>query len=122
MHVFVAFLAALLVLCYTGLVFNEIYSKRSTLGSVVPFFVIAWYLVALVPATIHSIFARLRKARLQRMVQAHLQNFDTNVLGNEPDDRRIPTLSTSPLGPIGVDHSQGKRARVEDRLGHPRCR
>lgn len=96
-HIFIALLAALLVLCYTGLMFNEIYSKRSALGCVIPIFITTWYFIALLPALIHSVFAGLRKARLQRMAQAQLQNPDINVAGNEPDDHHIPLQHSTPI-------------------------
>ncbi|KAJ5058017.1 hypothetical protein J3E74DRAFT_467739 [Bipolaris maydis] len=51
-----------LLACYAALVFNEIYSKRSALGCVVPFFITAWYIVALLPASIHRAFAGRRQA------------------------------------------------------------
>lgn len=40
-HVFVALLASLLVLSYTRIILNKIYSKRSALDCVFPFFIIA---------------------------------------------------------------------------------
>ncbi|EMD85384.1 hypothetical protein COCC4DRAFT_75990 [Bipolaris maydis ATCC 48331] len=52
-----------LLACYAALVFNEIYSKRSALGCVVPFFITAWYIVALLPASIHRAFAGRRQAQ-----------------------------------------------------------
>ncbi|KAF2281384.1 uncharacterized protein EI97DRAFT_429431 [Westerdykella ornata] len=53
----------LTVASYAGMVFMEIYSKRSALGCPFPFFVAVWYVVALVPASIHSTFAALRRSR-----------------------------------------------------------
>ncbi|KAJ6268167.1 hypothetical protein PSV08DRAFT_411187 [Bipolaris maydis] len=58
-----------LLACYAALVFNEIYSKRSALGCVVPFFITAWYIVALLPASIHRAFAGRRQARIKRLHQ-----------------------------------------------------
>ena len=54
------------VASYAGLVFMEIYSKRSALGCPVPIFVAVWYVVALVPAAIHSAFAGLRRSRYRK--------------------------------------------------------
>ncbi|KAF3031405.1 hypothetical protein E8E11_000824 [Didymella keratinophila] len=96
-HVFIAVLAALLALCYTGLVFNEIYSKRSALRCVVPIFITAWHLVALLPASIHSVFADLRKARLHKMAQEHPRSHDVNTTGIEPDDHYIPLQPSTPV-------------------------
>ncbi|KAH6619908.1 hypothetical protein C7974DRAFT_415162 [Boeremia exigua] len=62
-------LAVTLVGCYAGLVINEIYSKRSALGCVAPFFIATWYVVALLPAVIHAFFASRRKARYERLAQ-----------------------------------------------------
>jgi hypothetical protein len=66
-RVMVLILALCLLACYGALVINEMYSKRSALGCVVPFFVAAWYAVALLPASIHRAFAGRRKARLARL-------------------------------------------------------
>ncbi|KAF2034606.1 hypothetical protein EK21DRAFT_85194 [Setomelanomma holmii] len=49
------------VASYAGLVFMEIYSKRSAIGCPVRIWVATWYVVALVPAAIHSGFASLRR-------------------------------------------------------------
>lgn len=65
----VAALAICLVTCYAALVFNEMYSKRSALGCVVPFFVAAWYVIALLPASIHRVFAGRRKTRFKTLEQ-----------------------------------------------------
>lgn len=54
---------------YAGLVFMEIYSKRSALGCPYPVFVATWYVVALVPAAIHALFAGLRRSRNERRVR-----------------------------------------------------
>jgi uncharacterized membrane protein YciS (DUF1049 family) len=48
------------MVCYGFLVVMEIFSKRSALGCVAPVFVFAWHVVALIPAAIHSLFARWR--------------------------------------------------------------
>jgi hypothetical protein len=46
-------LTVCLLACYAGLMVNELYSKRSALGCVFPFFITAWYVAALIPASIH---------------------------------------------------------------------
>ncbi|KAF1953914.1 hypothetical protein CC80DRAFT_494166 [Byssothecium circinans] len=51
------------VASYVGLVCMEVYSKRSALGCPFPAFVACWYVVALVPAGIHAVFAALRRRR-----------------------------------------------------------
>ena len=56
----------LLVGAYAGLTVMEIYSKRSALGCLVPLFVALWYIAALVPATIHTLCAKLRRHREMR--------------------------------------------------------
>lgn len=77
-------LAICLMMCYAALVFNEIYSKRSALGCVVPFFITAWYIVALIPASIHRVFAGRRKNRVERLEQEN----DTG-LGEQTKDSLI---------------------------------
>ncbi|KAJ4300857.1 hypothetical protein N0V90_002945 [Kalmusia sp. IMI 367209] len=58
---------------YAGLVFMEIYSKRSALGCTYPVFVASWYVVALVPAGIHAVFATVRRRKHERrLLQMHL--------------------------------------------------
>ncbi|USP82235.1 uncharacterized protein yc1106_09509 [Curvularia clavata] len=87
----VAALTVCLMTCYAALVFNEIYSKRSALGCVVPFFITAWYIVALVPASIHKIFAGRRKTRFERLEQ-------------EPDTSVTEQLRANPfVGPQSQD-------------------
>jgi hypothetical protein len=58
-----------LIASYAGLTFMEIYSKRSALGCPFPLFIPVWYVVALVPASIHSIFASLRRWRHQKRLE-----------------------------------------------------
>ncbi|KAF2737827.1 hypothetical protein EJ04DRAFT_510025 [Polyplosphaeria fusca] len=48
---------------YTGIAFMEIYSKRSALGCTFPVFVLTWYIIALIPASIHALFAGFRRRR-----------------------------------------------------------
>lgn len=55
--------AIIVIASYTGLLFMEIYSKRSALGCPVPVWVIVWHIIALAPAGIHSFFASLRRHR-----------------------------------------------------------
>jgi hypothetical protein len=45
-------------ICYGSLVAMEVFSKRSALGCVVPAFIVAWHIVALIPAAIHLLFSR----------------------------------------------------------------
>ena len=86
-HVMVVTLAMCLLTCYAGLVFNEIYSKRSALGCVAPFFITAWYVAAFLPASIHRAFAGRRKARLERLDGER----DARV-GGQPDDSQLIPL------------------------------
>lgn len=62
----VAVCSALVVASYAGMAIMEIYSKRSALGCPFPVFVAAWYVVALVPASIHAFFASIRRWRHAR--------------------------------------------------------
>lgn len=83
----VVILAVCLLACYAALVFNEIYSKRSALGCVVPFFITAWYVVALLPASIHRAFAGRRQARIKRLDQEREAR-----IGVRPDDIHLIPL------------------------------
>lgn len=95
-HNFFAVFAALLALCYIGLVPNETYSKRSALGCIFPILIIAWYLVALLPASIHSVIAGLRKARFERMAQEHPRSRDVNTTVFQHDDHHIFLQPSTP--------------------------
>jgi hypothetical protein len=58
--------AVALVACYAGLVVMEVYSKRSALGCPFPAFVATWYILALVPAAIHALFASFRRRPINK--------------------------------------------------------
>jgi uncharacterized membrane protein len=64
-----------LIACYAALTFMEVYSKRSALGCPFPLFVPVWYVVALIPASIHAVFASLRRRRHNKRLE-RLQNVD----------------------------------------------
>ncbi|KAF2832296.1 hypothetical protein CC86DRAFT_390411 [Ophiobolus disseminans] len=53
--------ASVVVLSYCGMFYMELYSKRSALGCPFPAWIVAWYLVAIIPAAIHSAFAGIRR-------------------------------------------------------------
>ena len=95
-NLLVVFLAAVLITCYTGLVVNEIYSKRSALGCVYPLFITTWYIVALLPASIHSFFASRRKTLLEGMQRGRDRNQDATVSDHVRHDQNIPL---QPHGP-----------------------
>ncbi|KAF2474948.1 uncharacterized protein BDR25DRAFT_280577 [Lindgomyces ingoldianus] len=61
----VALSAVVMLASYAGLAVMEIYSKRSALGCPYPVFVATWYVVALVPAAIHMVFAGLRRRKIK---------------------------------------------------------
>ncbi|KAF2259223.1 hypothetical protein CC78DRAFT_592855 [Lojkania enalia] len=66
----IAVFSILLFASYAGLVIMQIFSKRSALGCPFPVFMAAWYVVALIPAAIHAIFADLeRKKKIISAVQ-----------------------------------------------------
>lgn len=60
----------LVLASYAGLAIMEIYSKRSALGCPFPIFVSAWYVIALVPAAIHALFASIRRYRNSKKLPA----------------------------------------------------
>ncbi|KAF2683387.1 hypothetical protein K458DRAFT_418989 [Lentithecium fluviatile CBS 122367] len=64
-----------LVAAYAGLTFMEVYSKRSALGCPFPLFVPVWYVIALIPASIHAVFASLRRRRHNKRLE-RLQHVD----------------------------------------------
>lgn len=81
-----------LAVCYASLVIMEVYSKRSALGCVAPFFIISWHIVALAPAAIHSAFARLRRKRYER--KALLQ--PKNLPARRRDRNELVDTAASP--------------------------
>ncbi|PSN75310.1 hypothetical protein BS50DRAFT_671494 [Corynespora cassiicola Philippines] len=64
----------LVSMSYTGTVFMEIYSKRSALGCSFPVFIAMWHVFALLPASIHTIFARFRRKREAHNVSGQIQS------------------------------------------------
>ncbi|KAF2793755.1 hypothetical protein K505DRAFT_325249 [Melanomma pulvis-pyrius CBS 109.77] len=56
---------------YGALAVMEIYSKRSALGCPFPVWVVCWYVVGLAPATVHALFAALRKHRVKKQEEKH---------------------------------------------------
>lgn len=73
---------------YAGLVFMEIYSKRSALGCPFPIFVTAWYVIALVPAGIHAFFAAIRRARNKRKLK-ETRNANGQGTGYDPKNGTV---------------------------------
>ncbi|KAH9871124.1 hypothetical protein J1614_006698 [Plenodomus biglobosus] len=63
---YIAACLAAVILCFGMLVVMEVYSKRSALGCPVPIFIFAWHMIALVPGTLHSLFANSRRRRYAR--------------------------------------------------------
>ncbi|KAF2441306.1 hypothetical protein P171DRAFT_434971 [Karstenula rhodostoma CBS 690.94] len=62
---------------YAGMTTMEIYSKRSALGCTYPATVGSWYVAGLLPATIHALFAAMRRSRHERRLkQIHLAKSD----------------------------------------------
>jgi hypothetical protein len=53
-------LVAFLIVSYGLLAVMEVYSKRSSLGCPVPVFVVLWFIIALVPATVEVAIGRFR--------------------------------------------------------------
>ncbi|KAL6705306.1 hypothetical protein ACN47E_007116 [Coniothyrium glycines] len=58
-----------LFLSYAALAVAEIYSKRNALGCVFPVWIAVWHIVALLPAAIHTLFAKFRRRRLAKHKQ-----------------------------------------------------
>jgi hypothetical protein len=69
--------AVAVFVCYGSLAIMEVYSKRSALGCTAPITVVAWHIIAILPAGIHSFFASRRRQRFQRkrfLLRASLQS------------------------------------------------
>ncbi|KAF2669444.1 hypothetical protein BT63DRAFT_261161 [Microthyrium microscopicum] len=62
-----------LLLTYAALVLVEVYSKRSSLGCIYPAFILTWYIVALLPATIHTLLSKLRHSKQKRKAKGILE-------------------------------------------------
>ncbi|KAH7132382.1 hypothetical protein B0J11DRAFT_612493 [Dendryphion nanum] len=82
--------------CYAGMSFMEIYSKRSALGCVFPVTVVAWYFVALLPASIHALFAALRRSRFQK---ADIQRAASRREQNKPLYSNVETGEMPEIDP-----------------------
>lgn len=84
--------ATILLACLAGMFFMELYSKRSALGCPYPAFVVSWYIAALLPAIIHSLFARLRRRRSHRKnctVSPTVQHYPSiTATDNHPSKRQ----------------------------------
>lgn len=82
--VWLSIFAILMVGSYAGLAIMEIWSKRSSLGCIFPVFVACWYVIALIPGAIHTLFAKFRRHRENK----HPENFgeikpvDPNIQGS----------------------------------------
>jgi hypothetical protein len=96
--------------CYSGLVVNEIYSKRSALGCVYPLFIVTWYVVALLPAAMHSFFAFRRQARLENMRQEQLQ-YHGSTLNQGEDGQGVP-LRPLRADTVGLRATQDQEQRM----------
>lgn len=81
--------AAILIGCYAGLVIMEVYSKRSALGCPVPIFIATWHVIALLPASIHALFASFRRRRFTK---------SKPLLRQAERDQQIQGVSTIPGG------------------------
>lgn len=58
-----------------GLALTEIYSKRASLGCVYPVFVLTWFILALLPAGVHTICSRIRTRNEGRNAQHKSASF-----------------------------------------------
>ncbi|KAH7072634.1 hypothetical protein BKA63DRAFT_47520 [Paraphoma chrysanthemicola] len=106
---------------YAGMVFMEIYSKRSALACPAPVLVAAWYVVALLPAAIHSAFAALRRVRYRRkdvvrQASVRSQHSDdvehSNRLLNEAELNDLPPSQRPPKHQMTLEVSE-KEAEAE---------
>lgn len=76
---FVALFAA-----YGALGLVEVYSKGASLGCPFPIFVLSWYLIALVPATMHTWMSRIRGKWNRRKAKQNVDNESAkDVLASE---------------------------------------
>lgn len=81
---------------YAALALAEIYSKRASLGCPFPVFVLAWYVVGLVPAFVHTGLSRLHRKRTRRE--------------NEEEGGSSPEISTSDEGQTSGFSGSSSRA------------
>ncbi|KAF2202675.1 hypothetical protein GQ43DRAFT_439517 [Delitschia confertaspora ATCC 74209] len=83
--------SVLLFASYAGLVVMEIWSKRSALGCPFPIFVSCWYICALIPATIHTLFSTLRR-RSERRHKGKLYEVGLNPSGGVREESNASAI------------------------------
>lgn len=66
MRVLVAASLVALLVSYAALAIVELYSKASALGCTYPIFALTWCIVAVIPATVHTVFANRRRKALEK--------------------------------------------------------
>ncbi|KAF1996024.1 hypothetical protein P154DRAFT_327680 [Amniculicola lignicola CBS 123094] len=87
---------------YAAMVINEIYSKRSALGCPFPGTVAAWYVVALIPAAIHSSFAAIRRRR-NRIADEQYQKVGGHVELKEANEEAMERRTSIITAVQGAD-------------------
>lgn len=83
-----------LILSFGIIAIVEIFSKRSALGCPYPFFVVTWYLAAIVPAVIHVLFARRASAIGRRSSSMYTDDTAETVRLNQEtgEPKSIPSF------------------------------
>ncbi|KAF2847936.1 hypothetical protein T440DRAFT_481255 [Plenodomus tracheiphilus IPT5] len=84
---YIAICSVAVVLCLASLLVMEIYSKGSALGCPAPIFVVVWHVVALIPGSIHSSFANLRRRRFEKESPPPADQVRTLSRSNHPTNR-----------------------------------
>ncbi|KAH7355816.1 hypothetical protein BKA66DRAFT_575012 [Pyrenochaeta sp. MPI-SDFR-AT-0127] len=97
------------VASYAGLLFMEIYSKRSALGCPVPLWLPVWHIISLVPAGIHSFFAGLRRHRYNKVKrQGSVRSTHGSDYSYLPSAEHSKPLTTSDGADGGEDDNEQK--------------
>ena len=88
-----------LFITYAALAIVEIFSKRSSLGCVYPIFVLTWYLVALLPAAIHTVLSNIRhKRQKSRARRNSILNLQPSVSSSPTNENRAEIEPTKDKG------------------------
>jgi hypothetical protein len=101
--------------CYASLVVMEVYSKRSALGCPFPLFIAAWHVIALIPAAIHSLFARFRRQRYRRRELIRRESLQGR---HEQNDNLLQDISLLPLSerPKLLHRTLGQHLDIHDEI------
>ena len=113
-----------LAVVYTALAIMEVYSKRSSLGCPYPIFILTWYLCAIFPAAVETIFRQVpQSSRTSPIVvgkglsavngASHSSNLAHPAKGATASGVQLPTTNVEQRVPDKVV-SQGRGIPTED--------